>query len=88
MPNQTLELTPGGAAVSGATIRIDSGRCAVVGGAAQLYVMHEQLPWWRMQTEPGEAARCRVDKDVACRKTSKDRGATRNPCKGLPEKCW
>jgi len=37
-PNKTLELTPGVAAGSGATIRVNGGRCAVVGGAAQLYV--------------------------------------------------
>ena len=40
--NKTLELTPGVAVAKDATNRMDKSDCAVVGGAAQLYVGQPQ----------------------------------------------
>jgi hypothetical protein len=39
MHNKSLELSPGVPAITVDAVRMKGGRCAVVGGAAQLYVM-------------------------------------------------
>jgi hypothetical protein len=39
-PNKSLELTPGVSAQSVGASPMNGGGCAVVGGAAQLHVMH------------------------------------------------
>ena len=44
--NKTLELTPGMLALSAADLPMNSRGCAVVGGAAELYVRRSEMEVW------------------------------------------
>ena len=53
MHNKTLELSPGVAVGTDATIRMNKCSCAVIGGAAQLYIRTPKLGPFAHRTVSG-----------------------------------